>query len=240
MKKVLMIIPAYNEEINILNTVKKVKAVKIPKIELDYIVINDGSTDRTREILETENIKHINLVNNLGIGGAVQTGYRFAKYNHYDIAIQFDGDGQHDEHYIETLIRPIIEEKYDFVVGSRFVGKESDFKSSSTRRLGIKLLSSLIRICTGVKIKDVTSGFRAANNKIINMFVSYYPSDYPEPETLVTLIKSGCKIKEVPVRMLEREGGTSSIRALKSLFYMIKVGLAIIITAVGSGGKKNE
>lgn len=235
-----MIIPAYNEEANIEKTVLKVQNIKIKNILLDYIVINDGSTDKTKEILENKKINHICLVNNLGIGGAVQTGYRYALKNHYDIAIQFDGDGQHDENYIEALIEPIIKENYDFVIGSRFVGTASEFQSTRSRRIGIKFLSFLIFLFTRKKIKDVTSGFRACNVKIIREFALDYPSDYPEPETIVMLIKKGYKLKEVSVKMLERAGGVSSIKALKSVFYMIKVSLAIIIASIGNGGKKYD
>ncbi len=238
MKKVLIIVPAYNEEANIKNTIDRIKNLKIPNVLLDYIVVNDGSIDQTKMVLEKNQIQYIDLVNNLGIGGAVQTGYRFAKYNDYDIAIQFDGDGQHDEKYIEVLIKPILSGEYDFTIGSRFIGNQSKFKSSASRRVGIKFLSYLIYIFMKKKVKDVTSGFRAANKQIIKEFVEDYPNDYPELETIVTLLKKHYRVKEVPVKMRERTGGVSSIRAFKSLLYMIKVSLAIIIISLGNGGKK--
>lgn len=240
MKKVLIIIPAYNEEANIKNTVERIKNTKISNVILNYIVINDGSSDQTKKVLEENHMQYIDLVNNLGIGGAVQTGYRFAKYNDYDIAVQFDGDGQHDETYIETLINPLLAGECDFTIGSRFIGTQSEFKSSTFRRFGIKFLSGLIHIFTKQKVKDVTSGFRAANREIIKEFSKDYPSDYPEPETIVTLLKKHYKVKEIPVKMHERVGGVSSIRAFKSLLYMLKVSLAIIIAALGSGGAKYE
>lgn len=234
MKKVLIIIPAYNEEANILKTIKKIDNVKIDKIKIDYIVINDGSTDNTKKILIENNLNHINLINNLGIGGAVQTGYKYALYNDYDIAIQFDGDGQHDANYFKNLIDPILKEDYDFIIGSRFIGHETSFKSTGMRRIGIKVLSFLIKMFTSVEIKDVTSGFRAANKKTIKMFALEYPTDYPEPETNLLVIKKKFKVKEIPVKMFERENGQSSINAFKSIYYMFKVSLAIIIVAISN------
>lgn len=153
--KVLVIVPAYNEESNIVNTVNKIiKYSKKSNNEIDYIVINDGSSDNTKEICRKNKYNTINLIQNLGIGGAVQTGYKYALNNNYDVAIQFDGDGQHDENYIDNLVNEI-KEGYDFVIGSRFISDLSKFKSSSTRRIGIKIISFLIKICTGKKIKDI-------------------------------------------------------------------------------------
>lgn len=235
--KVLMIVPAYNEELNIENTINKIKSIsKKSKNVIDYIIINDGSTDNTLEKCKNNNYKVINLINNLGIGGAVQTGYKYAYINNFDVAIQFDGDGQHDENYIDNLVCEI-ENGYDFVIGSRFIGDLSEFKSTGIRRVGIKILSFLIKICTGKKIYDPTSGFRAANKKIIKIFNDNYPTEYPEPETIVDLIRRGYKIKEVAVKMHEREFGTSSIKPLKSIYYMFSVSLSIIITSIIKGGK---
>lgn len=233
--RVLMIIPAYNEELNIENTINKIKKYnKKNKNSIDYIIINDGSTDNTLEICKKNNYNVINLIHNLGIGGAVQTGYKYAYENDYDIAIQFDGDGQHDENYIDKLVKEI-ELGNDFVIGSRFISNLSKFKSSSTRRLGIKVLSILIKICTKKKIYDPTSGFRAANKDIIKIFSDNYPTEYPEPETTVDLIRRGYKIKEIPVEMHKREYGTSSIRPLKSIYYMFTVSISIIITSIIRG-----
>ena len=207
------------------------------KTNYDVIVVNDGSKDRTEEILTENNINHIKLIQNLGIGGAVQTGYKYAFYNNYDVAIQFDGDGQHDEKYIDKLINEI-EKGNDFVIGSRFIGSLSKFKSSGTRRIGIKTISLLIKICTGVKIYDPTSGFRAANKDVIKLFSSNYPTEYPEPESSVNLIRKRYKIKEIPVEMHERQFGISSIKPLKSIYYMFSVCIAIIITGIWKEGKK--
>lgn len=236
--KILMIIPAYNEELNIVNTVKKIKSHNSKSAyKVDYLIINDGSTDNTKEICEKNNFNVINLVRNLGIGGAVQTGYKYALENDYDVAIQFDGDGQHDENYIDVLVQEIASGE-NFVIGSRFVKNLSKFKSSSTRRFGIKILSILIKMCTGQKIYDPTSGFRAADKKIIKLFASHYPSEYPEPESTTELIKRGYKVKEVPVEMHEREFGSSSIKPLKSIYYMFSVCLSIVIVSFSKGVKK--
>ena len=236
--KVLIVIPAYNEELNIKNTISKLTNYsKKSKNDIDYVIINDGSTDKTLEICIKNNFNVVNLLHNLGIGGAVQTGYKYAFYNNYDVAIQFDGDGQHDEKYIDNLVKEI-EKGNDFVIGSRFVGNLSKFKSSSTRRLGIKILSTLIKVCTGIKIYDPTSGFRAANKNVIKLFANNYPTEYPEPESTVDLIRRGYKIKEIPVEMHEREFGTSSIKPLKSIYYMFSVSVAIIITSITRRGDR--
>lgn len=236
--KVLMIIPAYNEELNIENTVNKIKKYsKKSKYDIDYIVINDGSTDRTLEICKKNNYNVINLINNLGIGGAVQTGYKWASMNNYDVAIQFDGDSQHDENYIDKLVSEI-ENGYNFVVGSRFIENLSKFQSTGTRRLGINILSTLIKLCTNQKIYDPTSGFRAADKNVIQIFAQHYPTEYPEPESLVDLIRRGMNIKEVAVEMHERKHGTSSIKPLKSIYYMFSVSISIVITSIYKGVKK--
>lgn len=234
MEKVILIIPAYNEEKNILKTVRNVeKYNKENKTNYDLIVINDGSTDNTQKILEENNIPHINLIHNLGIGGAVQTGYKYAFINNYDIAIQFDGDGQHDVKYVEKLIKPIIENNVDLVIGSRFLEKDSSkFKSTFIRRIGIRFISLLTNICAGKRITDTTSGFRAANKNVIKEFAIDYPIDSPEPASFVTITKNGYTSKEVAVSMNEREGGKSSVTSniWKPIYYMINVSLSIIVT----------
>lgn len=239
MSKILLIIPAYNEEENILNTVQKIKE---SEQKLDYVVINDGSTDKTEEILKQNNINHIKLVNNLGIGGAVQTGYKYAYENGYDIAIQFDGDGQHDVNYVQKICEPIIKGQADMSIGTRYLDKSSSkFQSTFMRRLGANIISFCIKIFAGKKITDPTSGFRAVNKKVIEEFAKEYPKEYPEPESTVSLLVNGYKVEEVPVSMNERLGGTSSIRLWKTVDYMVKVVLAIIIDSISfkkRGGKK--
>ena len=229
--KTLIIIPAYNEENNIVNTVNSI--INQANLNCDYVVINDGSTDNTLQILIDKNFNFVDLPSNLGIGGAVQTGYKYALYNNYDIAIQFDGDGQHDAKYINQLIKEI-NQGNDLVIGSRFIQDTSGFKSTKIRRIGISILSSLIKLCTKKKITDPTSGFRACNKDLIKIFSEDYPNDYPEPDTIVKVLKKNYVIKEIPVIMNERKNGTSSINILKSVYYMIKVCLAIIISSLSN------
>lgn len=236
MKKILLIIPAYNEEENILKTYQKIVDYnKKNKTRYEVIVINDGSKDNTQKILEENNIPHINLVRNLGIGGAVQTGYKYAFENDYDIAIQYDGDGQHDVRYVKKLIKPILDGQADLTIGSRFLEKDSsNFKSTWIRRIGINIISFLIKMCTGRKITDTTSGFRAVNRSIISIFAKEYPIDSPEPASFVAIAKRGYKTMEVSVSMNAREGGTSSITThlWKPVYYMVNVSLSIIIASL--------
>ena len=230
--KIILIIPAYNEEENILKTYKKITDYnKKNKTNYDVIVINDGSKDKTGEILDKEKIPHIDLIHNLGIGGAVQTGYKYAYYHNYDIAVQFDGDGQHDINYVKNIVEEVIDNKADFVIGSRFVDNVSSFKTSKSRRIGIKIISFFIKVFSGIKVYDTTSGFRACNKEIIKSFAKEYPLEYPEPITTVELAKRKYRIKEVGVNMLEREGGKSSIHAWKNIYYMLNVCLSIIIAS---------
>ena len=227
--KTLIIIPAYNEQDNI---VKVTQNLKENYPQYDYIVINDGSSDNTENMLESNNIPHISLIRNLGIGGAVQTGYKYAEKMKYDAAVQFDGDGQHDAAYIEKLIAEL-NSGFDMVIGSRFIkSEESEFKSSAARRAGIRIISALIKILTGKRIYDPTSGFRACNKAVISHFASNYPTEYPEPVSEVTALKLKFKISETPVNMHERQGGRSSIHTWKSIYYMINVTLAMILESL--------
>lgn len=231
--KILVIIPAYNEELNILNTCKQLnKANKKMKWKVDYLVINDGSKDRTSEVCKENQLPCINLVQNLGIGGAVQTGYKYAYENDYDIAIQFDGDGQHDAAYLSSLIEPIVNKEASMTIGSRYISTLSEFKSTKIRQFGIKILSFVLKVCTRKKVYDVTSGFRAINRDVIKLFKEDYPIDYPEPESLVNVVKHGYMIQEIPVKMNERKYGKSSITPFKSIYYMIKVSLSILINSI--------
>ena len=232
--KVLLIIAAYNEEENILNTYNTiVNYNKKNKANYDVIVINDGSKDKTEEILQKNKINHIKLIENLGIGGAVQTGYRYAYLNDYDIAIQYDGDGQHDVNYLKDLINPIVSKEANMVIGSRFINSKLDgFKSSKTRRVGIKIISNCIKLFTFKKVYDPTSGFRACDKELIEFFSKNYPTEYPEPVSEVTVLKKKLKIKEVPVKMNERQGGKSSIHAWKNIYYMINVVISIFIESI--------
>ena len=233
--RTLIIIPAYNEADGIEKVVDNI-VQNFP--QYDYIVVNDGSGDSTRDICRERGYQYLNLSINLGIGGAVQTGYRYAKDKGYDIAVQIDGDGQHDIAFLEKML-PILErEEADIVIGSRFIDKEG-FQSSAARRTGIKILSAFIFLCTGCRVKDVTSGFRAVNKRFIEIYAKNYPIDYPEPEAIVAAVMYGGRIMEVPVVMRERETGTSSINMVKSVYYMIKVTLAILICRISFGVRRD-
>lgn len=223
--KILVIIPARNEELNIKRVIDNLQK-EAP--EADYIIINDCSGDKTREVCRDNGLNYIDLPINLGIGGGVQAGYQYALEKGYTVAIQHDGDGQHDPAYIKAVVSPILNGQADIVIGSRFVNGEG-FQSTFYRRLGINLLSGLITLCCGVRVKDVTSGYRGVNRKFIEIYASEYAQDYPEPEAIISGAMYGAKIMEVPVVMHERTGGTSSISTWKSIYYMIKVSLAIII-----------
>lgn len=233
-ERILLIIPAYNEEENILKTYNTIKDYNQKnKVQYDVVVINDGSKDMTSKICHENNINTIDLIHNLGIGGAVQTGYKYAYENDYDIAVQYDGDGQHDVRYVKDLIEPIINNNSDFVIGSRFIKKDKDnFQSTFARRMGINIISFFIKLVSHKKIYDTTSGFRACNKKIIENFAFDYPLEYPEPITTVELIKKGYIVDEIPVKMNEREGGVSSIKSWKKAYYMINVILSILVTGM--------
>ncbi len=228
--KILFIIPAYNEEENILQTVQSINNYNP---NWDVLVINDGSKDNTSRVCKENNIKVIDLVMNLGIGGAVQTGYLYAYRNNYDIAIQFDGDGQHGISSAESLIKPIINNKADFVIGSRFIDKRRDnFQSSFLRRIGIRLISATIWLLSGRPVLDPTSGYRAANKKVIEFLAYNYPTEFPEPESNLMLNKMKFRIKEVFAQMHERQGGTSSIHTWISAYYMVNVLFSLFITSL--------
>ncbi len=225
--KTLVIIPAYNEEGAIVETIHNLKK-ECP--EADYVIVNDCSKDRTLEICRKNNFNVLNLPVNLGIGGAVQTGYRYAYENDYDVAIQMDADGQHDPQYISQLVAKI-EEGNDFVIGSRFLEKEG-FQSTLIRRMGINLYAGIIKLLTKKKITDTTSGYRAAGKKIIALFARNYPVDYPEPETNAFIAKNNFKIVEIPMKMKQRDSGVSSITPIKSIYYAVKVGLAVMLSCI--------
>ena len=223
--KSIVIIPAYNEEKSIVKTVQDI-CEHAP--EFDYVIINDCSTDHTLSVCRKHHLHVLNLPVNLGIGGAVQTGFLYAHKNGYDYAVQFDGDGQHDAQYLQKMRDYMIEQNADMLIGSRFLEKEG-FQSTGMRRFGIRYFSALIKLLTGQKITDPTSGMRMINRDILAMYSESYPKDYPEPESVVAIINSGKKVMEYPVIMRKRMEGTSSISPLKSVYYMIKVSLAIFL-----------
>lgn len=232
--KILVIVPAFNEAQNIENVVEELKTLSE---KVDYIIINDCSTDETREILVKNEINFIDLPINLGIGGCVQTGFRYAYENSYEIAVQFDGDGQHNAAYIERLIKPIEDNEANVVVGSRFL-ERGGFQSSSARRFGIRTISGIIKILSGVKVYDVTSGMRAYDRHMIEYLAKNYEDDYPEPDALLAAALMKMKIKEISVQMRERMGGKSSINLKRSIYYMVKVCSSLVLMKLMSTWKE--
>ena len=224
--RTLVIVPAWNEEKNLPPLLAKLCACPVP---LDVCVVDDGSTDDTAQVASgLDRVTVIRLPVNLGIGGAVQTGYLFARERGYEVAVQVDGDGQHDPQAIGKILEPVISGQADLCVGSRFLA-ETGYRSTWLRRAGIRYLSLLLRWRAGVRVLDPTSGFRAAGRRTIALFAEYYPSDYPEPESLAVARRHGLRIREVSVAMKARASGTSSINIWKSIYYFFKVSLSILL-----------
>lgn len=228
MKENLVIIPAFNEAESIVNTVNDI-IENAPSF--DYVVINDCSRDNTLELCKENGFNVVSLPINGGIGAAVQTGYMYAKRYGYKCAIQVDGDGQHDAAFLEYMAKYIKEHDLGMLIGSRYIEKQG-FQSSGLRRFGIRYFTALIKIFTGQRITDPTSGMRMVGRSVIEYFAEEYPKDYPEPETAVTVIKKGWKVEEIPVVMKERQGGVSSISPKRSVYYMIKVSIACFMAAL--------
>jgi glycosyltransferase involved in cell wall biosynthesis len=224
--KKIILIPAYNEEDNIGRVLPAAKE-RCP--DFDILVINDGSTDRTSDVARKYGFaKVIDLPVNLGIGGAVQTGFLYSREKGYEVAVQIDGDGQHKPGEVGKILAPLLKGQADVVIGSRFVEKGS-FNSLPLRKIGIRLFDLTNRLLLGERISDSTSGFRAYNRKAIELLSQDYPDDYPEPEAIYILKKKGMTIIEVPVEMDSRQGGKSSISFFRSVYYMVKVFLAIFV-----------
>ncbi len=223
--KSIVIIPAYNEEKSIEKTVADIRE-NAP--EFDYVIVNDCSSDNTLAICREKGLHVLNLPINLGIGGAVQTGYLYALKNGYDYAVQFDGDGQHDAKYLHQMRDYMAEHQLNMLIGSRFIEKEG-FQSSGIRRFGIRYFSSMIHLFTRTRITDPTSGMRMVDREVIEIYAGSYPKDYPEPESVVAILNMGKKVAEYPVVMRERTEGVSSISPMRSIYYMVKVTLAILV-----------
>jgi Glycosyltransferases involved in cell wall biogenesis len=224
MKK-LIIIPAYNEEKNIDFVMADIRQ---HASDFDYVIINDCSKDGTCPLCSRQGYIHIDLPVKLGIGGCVQTGYMYAQQHDYDIAVQFDGDGQHNASCLRPMLQAMMEQNSDIIIGSRFLHCLG-FQSSQMRRVGIRFLAWLIKTLNKKEIKDVTSGLRMINRKVIDDFCRYYPTDYPEPETIAACLHKGYKVSEFPVEMRERQEGPSSINTSRAIYYMVKVSLSILI-----------
>lgn len=226
--KILAVLPAFNEEKSIVEVAERTRK---SMDGLDVLVVNDHSLDRTEELLRANQINHLSLPVNLGIGGAVQSGFKYALENGYDIAVQVDGDGQHPSEQLPVLLKPLLEGEVDFVSGSRYL-ETNQIVSSWARRLGGGLLGTLIQTMTRHRITDPTSGFRAYNRSALEFLCRTYPQEYPEPISIIELIMHGFRMREVPVAMSERQFGRSSITGFDTVFYMIKVIFAILIVRV--------
>ena len=223
----LIIIPAYNEAWNL---PKLFELLETERDRWDVLFINDGSTDESSELLLSSNYDFIDLPYNIGIGGCVQTGLRYAAQHGYQYCVQFDGDGQHPAVSLDPMLEEARNTSCDLVIGSRFKSMEKH-RVGRTRRLGIRILSLTIRLLTRKRILDPTSGFRLFNRRAIELLSETYPQDYPEPESVVYLLRRGLKICEFPVVMRERKGGVSSIQR-NGVFYMLKVMLSMIMVVL--------
>jgi glycosyltransferase involved in cell wall biosynthesis len=223
--KILVIIPALNEEDNIAAVIGCIKQ-QLP--HADVLVVDDGSTDDTAAQAETAGAIVLHHPFNVGIGASVQTGFLFADRQGYDIALRSDGDGQHAARDIPTLLAELAKGEADLIIGSRYL-EDRGYVSSPARRAGSLILANLISSIIGQRVTDPTSGFITCNRKAIKLCAQVYPHDYPEPESIVILHRAGLKLHEIPVTMEARMGGQSSITALRSIYYMLKVILAILI-----------
>jgi len=221
----IAIVPAYNEEQNVARVIDELRAFDPG---LDVVVVSDGSQDRTAEVAAERGAHVVSLPFNLGIGGAVQTGFKYAHEHGYELVVRCDGDGQHIPAELPKVLEPVLAGEADIAVGSRFAGGDG-YRSSATRRVGIRLLALIVSAIAKQRVTDTTSGFQALNRKALDLFAADYPHDYPEVEGMVMLIKHRLRLREVPVSMREREHGRSSITALRSIYYMAKVLVALFV-----------
>jgi hypothetical protein len=227
--RIAVVIPAYNEEASIASVVNAVNGITGQQALLTPVVVNDCSRDATRQIIATLPCIALNLPINLGIGGAVQTGIKYALDNGFDYAVQTDADGQHPPEFITVLLRELEKNDWDVAIGSRFINKQG-FQSTFLRRAGIRYLQWLLKLITGCTISDPTSGMRLMNRKAMEVLYWCYPDEYPEAEAVIIYHRNGLKFGEVPVQMNERKGGTSSIQGLHTIYYMFKVTIAVVFT----------
>ena len=225
-ERVVAIVPAFDEQEAVAAVVREIRAFDQ---SIDIVVVDDGSADGTAAAAAAAGASVVSLPFNLGIGGAVQTGFKYALERGYDVAVRLDGDGQHDPTELPKLLEPLGRDEADVVVGSRFAGGERDYRPPLARRAGIRWFAHLVSLLTRQKLTDTTSGFQAVNARGIRLFAADYPHDYPEVEAAVMVVRHRLRIKEVPVRMREREVGSSSITTLGSLYYAVKVTLALFI-----------
>lgn len=226
MSRNLAIVPAYNEEATVEAVVRRINA-EAP--DFDVLVVDDGSTDHTTAKARSAGAAVARLPFNVGIGGTVQTGYRYALAGGYDYAVQVDGDGQHDPAEIKKLVARIhADPPVEMVYGTRFA-ENTGFQSTSMRRFGIKVFALMLSLVTKQRVTDPTSGFRLCDRRAIALFAENYPIDYPEVEAILLMHRHQLRSAEVPVQMHARGGGSSSITVLKSGYYMMKVLLAVFV-----------
>jgi len=227
--RIVAIVPAWNEAGAIGGVVDEILAFDST---IDVVVIDDASVDETVAIAERHGATVLPLLFNVGIGGAVQTGFRYARDECYEIAVRLDGDGQHDASELEKLITPIRAGEADLVIGSRFVDPAGSYRPPFARRVGIRVFAGLVSLLGGQKVTDTTSGFSAMNRAGIELFATAYPHDYPEVEATLVALRSGLRLAQVQVEMRERQAGTSSITFVRSLYYIVKVMLALLVASL--------
>ena len=230
-RRVVAIVPAWNEAGAIGQVVDEVKSFDAA---IDVVVIDDASVDDTAIVAEAHGAIVLRLPFNVGIGGAVQTGYRYALQERYDLAVRLDGDGQHDASEIAKILEPIEAGRADFVIGSRFVEPGGSYRPPFSRRVGIRVFARLVSLLGGQRVTDTTSGFVALDRAGIELFAAEFPHDYPEVEATLVALRSGLRLAQVQVEMRERQTGTSSITLVRSLYYIVKVMLSLLVASLRS------
>lgn len=228
-ERLVAVVPAWNEEGSIGGVVDEIRAFD-PAIEV--VVVDDASSDCTADVAEAHGATVLRLLFNVGIGGAVQTGFRYARDEGYEIAVRLDGDGQHDAAELGKLLAPIRAGEADLVIGSRFVDPGGTYRAPFARRLGIRVFARTVSLLGGQRVTDTTSGFVALDRRAIELFAAAYPHDYPEVEATLVALRSGLRLEQVQVAMRERRAGTSSITFVRSLYYIVKVMLALLVASL--------
>ncbi|MCS7006215.1 MAG: glycosyltransferase family 2 protein [Thermoleophilia bacterium] len=227
--RILAVVPALNEAGAIGRVVEEIRATRLP---IDVVVVDDCSTDETAAVAEEAGATVLRLPFNVGIGGAVQTGLRYARDEGYEVAVRLDGDGQHDAGELPRLLAPLERGEASMVVGSRFVDGTGSYRPPLARRIGIRVFARLVSLLGGHRVTDTTSGFVALDRRGIELFAAEYPHDYPEVEATLVALRSGLRLAQVQVAMRERETGASSITFLRSLYYIVKVMLALLVASL--------